>query len=168
MRDKHLDYIKTIFCCLHSNFTNIPCPNSIYKKYLSVTLHGKRFLATGKKAKLYVALAYWDRTIFGAPPTSIMSQFDINSSLHLVKIHHYALVTFSIEGEVFDLPLAVCSWYFPYVGINNIGKLVKIWNADTFESPNIYCLFQFTSLKNVVPILEPLSMMNIFFRLFHL
>ena len=51
LRDKHLDYIQTVFCCLHSNFTNIPCPNSIYKKYLSVTLHEKSFLPTGKKSK---------------------------------------------------------------------------------------------------------------------
>ena len=94
LRDKHLEYIQTVFCRLHSNVTNIPCPNSIYKKYLCVTLHGKHFLASGRRSKPYVALAYWDSTIFGAPPTSIMNQFDINCSLCPVKIHHYALVTF--------------------------------------------------------------------------
>ena len=114
---------------------------------MSVTLHEKHFLASGKRSKPYVALAYLDSTIFGAPPTSIMNQFDINSSLRPVKIQHYALVTFSIEGEVFDLPLAVCSWYFPHVGINNIGKPVKIWNADKFESPNIYCFVQIHLIK---------------------
>ena len=32
LRDKHLEYIQTVFCHLHSNVTNIPSPNSIYKK----------------------------------------------------------------------------------------------------------------------------------------
>ena len=60
--------------------------------------------ALNLQVKPYVALAYWDRTIFGAPPTSIMNQFDINSSLLAIKIHHYALVTFSGGADISMMP----------------------------------------------------------------
>ena len=100
LKDKHLDYIQTVFCHLHSNFTNISCPK--FMKHVWV-LH-YMWNVSCFRSNHNVALAYWDRTIFGAPYTSIMNQFDINSSLLAIKIHHYPLVTFSGGADISMMP----------------------------------------------------------------
>ena len=87
----------------------ISSPNSIYKKCLSIKFHGKQLLASGKNSTLFVAFAHWDVTIFGPFPTPLHNQLEHNSSFHPVIIHH-----FSVGDEVSNLPIAVCSWYFPH------------------------------------------------------
>ena len=146
LTDKHVSYLSTIYAKLHPQ-SMISSPNSIYKKYLSINLHGKQFLASAKTSTLFVALAHWDETIFGPFPTPLYNQLERNSSFRPVKIHHFGSVSFSVGDEVSNLPIAVCSWYLPHQQFGRIGKPVQIWCADKFEHPSYYCFVPIHLIK---------------------
>ena len=44
--------------------------NAIYFKYTSVTLKNKVYGSSGKKSTPFVALAMWDKDLYGSPSTS--------------------------------------------------------------------------------------------------
>ena len=128
---------------------NIPHPNSIHKKYKSMHLNGKQFCATGKSSiPFIIALALWDETVFGSLPTTLNEDFlRTCGGLRPIIIHYFALVTFSFEKNITEIPIAVCSWYRPHSEINKVGKPVQIWSPE-FEQPGYYCFVPIHFVKH--------------------
>ena len=140
--DRHSLYLQTIYVKIHSHSTStsIPQSNSVYKNTYLLLLMESAFLLLEKSSIPRVALAYWDIAGFGPFPTPLYNTWECNSIFCPVKIHHFALISFSFEDEVVShILIAVCSWYLPHSKVAKCGKPVQLWCAKKFEHPDCYC-----------------------------
>lgn len=124
--------------------------NSIFCKYLSVSLKGKVFHSSGKKSKPVIAMAKWDQDLYGLPPTPLPqsnSLVDTTDYVRPVDIKFYASITYTTESESKQLFVAFVSWFFPHPERFSLGKPAEIWCKSMFES---YGTSSFVPVENML------------------
>ena len=115
--------------------------NAVYAKYTSINLQGKPYSCSrsSRKGSQYVAVAQWDETLFGPPPTPLPDATHPDSKYRPVKIRHYIRASVCRGGNTCQLLLAVVQWFKPHSNKNGIGKPAQIWCYNTFENGAMYC-----------------------------
>ena len=132
-----LMYLKQLYSKVFPNENDVQV-NSIYTKYLSLTLKGEMYQSSGKRSqKPYVVLASWDKDeLFGSPPTQLPDSESSNANERPVNIHYYLKATVSGSDNV--LMLASVSWFYPHPDRCILGKPAQLWCSNMFESFSIY------------------------------
>lgn len=121
--------------------------NSIFMKYSSITLKGKTFSSAGKKTKPVVAMAMWDESIYGKPPTTLPGAGERNANTRPVNVHYYANIIYSVDDSNHDAVLAFVSWFFPHPHRYALGKPAELWCKSIFEPLDYSC--SFVPIKNI-------------------
>ena len=92
LKDKHLDYIQTVFCHLHSNFTNIPCPKFMKNVWVLHYMWNVSCFRSNHILLLLIGIGQYLELLTLLLWTS------------LISIHHYPLVTFSGGADISMMP----------------------------------------------------------------
>ena len=84
--------------------------NSIYVRYMSVTIRGRKFGSS--KSNSFIAMAEWDDSVFGAQPTPPPDSLHPSARFRPVRITHYIRITFCVgENGQDHLLLVVVAWF---------------------------------------------------------
>lgn len=121
--------------------------NSVFMKYSSVIMKGKKFSSTGKKTKPVIVMALWDEAVYGNPPTTLPGPHDRNANIRPVNVHYYAKILYSVDDSTDEIILAFVSWFFPHPHHYALGKPVELWCKSIFEPLDFSCLF--VPLQNI-------------------
>ena len=83
--------------------------NAVYTRYTSINLQGRPYSCSrsSRKGSLYVAIAQWDETLFGPPPTPLPDATHPDSKHRPVKIRHYIKASVCVGENTCQLLLAV-------------------------------------------------------------
>lgn len=114
--------------------------NSIFQKYSSIEIRGKRY-NTNRQS---IALVKWDNDLFLDQATISEETLHHNSHCRPVKVHYFAKVSFFIGDHTSNrdsqgiILLAVVSWYFPHTCRHVLGKPVEVWSPSMFEAHGVY------------------------------
>ena len=122
-----LDVLQQLFCKLHGPAASV-IVNSIFFKYLTVTINGREFRASGKRTKVpSVVLASWDTQLYGMPPTPLPYATSVALNMRPVDVHYFMKVFFTLEDSTFSLLFAHASWFYPRPDCHAFGKPVELW-----------------------------------------
>ena len=118
--------------------------NAIYFKYSSVTLKNKVYGSSGKKSTPFVALAMWDKDLYGSPSTSVPTSFVDDTNSQPINIHYFMKVIYNIGDSIEDNSniqheiFAYSSWFFPHPARYALGKPAEIWCNSVYESSGMH------------------------------
>ena len=92
-----LEAIERLYQSLCSNCGSVTV-NSVFTKYSSITLHGKQYGSSGKRAtlhlrKAFIALSLWDCSLYGSQPTVLPNAGELHSNKRPVNIHYFVKAT---------------------------------------------------------------------------
>ena len=90
-----LEAIERLYQSLFSNCGSVTV-NSVFTKNSSITLHGKQYESSGKRAtphlrKAFIALSLWYCSLYGSLPTVLPNAGELHSNKRPVNIHYFAI-----------------------------------------------------------------------------
>ena len=117
--------------------------NSTYLRYYSVTINGKVYGSSENKSTPFVAMARWEDTIYGPPPTTLPNRGHPDAKFRPVKIHYYVKASFSVPTDeqspsITSYLLAYVSWYYPHNDQQLLGKPAQLWCSELCERPGVH------------------------------
>ena len=102
---------------------------------------------------MYIALASWDDSLFGSPPTQLPNPtFHQNAHHRPVNIHHYITATCTYNHNdseqqcQLEWTFVQVSWLFPHPKRHHLGKPAELWCSSVVESFGMHCFVPFDLL----------------------
>lgn len=144
--------------------------NSIACKYKSLNVNGRRLSAI--RSSSCVALAQWERDLFGSPQMSSsgpLAESMSESFARPVHLNYFVKVLYRTAADVLQNKqefhvFGNVSWYCTHPGYSSFGKPVQLWCNDIFEHSNfptfipvhllstqcVHCVIPYTCNENVL------------------
>ena len=127
---QEIDILRKHYTLLHPDHegdSNVVV-NSIFLKYLTVTVNGKDYQSTGKRTNTaVVAMSSWNNTLYGNPSTSLLG------STRPINIHYFIKVLYTVNDITSSSLYAYATWFFPHPDRNAYGKPVELWCHNFYE-----------------------------------
>ena len=121
--------------------------NSIFVKYMSLTLKGRLLSCCGRRRHPFIVQALWNEDLYGTPPTTLPEPHQPNSHFRPVYVHYFVKAFFVVDDVQSSLILVYVSWLFPHPQRYALGKPCEIWCNAMYESFGVH---SFVPLNNVV------------------
>lgn len=119
--------------------------NSVFLKYLSMNLNGKRFVSSGRKKNPSVAILRWDENLYDHASSE---------SIRPANIHYFLRVSLSVDDalnhdqhNVMYLSLAFVSWFTPHPACRALGKPAELWCSQLYEPHGVH---SFVQIKDIL------------------
>ena len=92
------------------------------------------------KSRACVAIAAWDSSLYGAPPTTLPVTIGTENINHRpVKVHYYLKVNITNTNTfASEILLARVSWFYPLSSRYAIEKPAQLWCNNSFEGFGIH------------------------------
>lgn len=134
-------YIHELFCKANPQISQASVTvNSLFLKYTSINLNGKKFFSSGRRKFPAVALLKWDDKLYGHSSPELATR--------PANIHYFIRASLTMSNQCTEyLTLAFVSWFSPHPSRHNLGKPAELWCSQLYEPQGIH---SFVQIKDIL------------------